>query len=121
MRSIGRHFVFAFFICAAAGCTSEVTLSVPDMMCEESCAVKVREVLSKQVGVRSVKVDFPSRTATVAVRGSSFSTDQAIAALVDHGFEEARLKTVGPALPASRTPPASQEAPRAIPPDAVVD
>jgi copper chaperone CopZ len=113
MRSIGRYFVFAFFICAAAGCTAEVTLSVPDMMCEESCAVKVREVLAKQEGVQSVKVDFPSRTATLAVRGSSFSTEQAIAALVDHGFEEATLKTQDfPVKPVKQTP--NMTAPRTI-------
>jgi copper chaperone CopZ len=110
------------FVCAAvlflSGCTSEVTLSVPDMMCEESCAVKVREVLSKQEGVQSVKVDFPSRTATLAVRGSSFSTDQAIAALVDHGFEEARLKTGdSPALPETKAVEIETQLP--VPPAAI--
>jgi copper chaperone CopZ len=83
---------------AVTGCTTEVVLSVPDMMCEESCAVKVREVLSEQPGVKRVKVDFPNRTATLAVRQSSFNVDRAIAALVDHGFDEARLKTDDPAM-----------------------
>jgi mercuric ion binding protein len=78
-----------------AGCTSSVTLAVPDMMCEESCAVKVREVLSKQEGVSSVKVDFPRRTATVVVRPSKFDAERAVAALVDHGFDEARRAKPG--------------------------
>jgi mercuric ion binding protein len=78
---------------AVTGCTTEVVLSVPDMMCEESCAVKVREVLSEQPGVKRVKVDFPHRTATLAVHQSDFDVNRAIAALVDHGFDEARLKS----------------------------
>jgi copper chaperone CopZ len=77
------------------GCTTEIVLSVPDMMCEESCAVKVREVLSDQPGVARVSVDFPSRTATLAVRRSRFDADRAIAALVDHSFENSRVKSSG--------------------------
>jgi copper chaperone CopZ len=84
---------FCALVLLLAGCTTEVVLSVPDMMCEESCAVKVREVLSEQPGVKRVNVDFPKRTATLAVRESSFDAEQALAALVDHGFDEARLKT----------------------------
>jgi len=105
-----------------SGCTSEVTLSVPDMMCEESCAVKVREVLSKQEGVQSVKVDFPSRTATLAVRESNFSTEQAIAALVDHGFDEAALKTaVAPPTVSSSASATSDASPTAVPKAAAGD
>jgi copper chaperone CopZ len=70
-------------------------LSVPDMMCEESCAVKVHDVLAKQEGVREVKVNFPHRTATLSVSRSQFDIDRAIAALVDHGFEEAHLVEPG--------------------------
>jgi copper chaperone CopZ len=91
------------------GCTTEVVLSVPDMMCEESCAVKVNEVLSKQPGVARVNVDFPNRTATLAVKPSEFDLDAAIAALVDYGFEESRLKTGdSPVLTSvAPTPPAA--------------
>ncbi|MEX2316663.1 MAG: heavy-metal-associated domain-containing protein [Pirellulales bacterium] len=75
------------------GCASEVTLSVPDMMCEEGCAAKVREVLSEQPGVKQVRVDFPNRTATLGVNKAKFDVEQAVAVLVDHGFEHSRLKT----------------------------
>jgi mercuric ion binding protein len=81
-----------------SGCASEVTLAVPDMMCEESCAVKVHDVLAKQDGVRSVQVDFPHRTATLSVSNSRFNIENAIAALVDHGFEEARAAKPGEIL-----------------------
>ena len=44
-----------------------VEFSVPDMMCPESCAVKVKEILSEQPGAKEVVVDFDSKTATVAI------------------------------------------------------
>jgi copper chaperone CopZ len=81
------------------------------MMCEDGCAVKVREVLSKQPGVKRVKVDFPKRVAILAVDKSEFSTDDAVAALVDHGFEHSKLKTDNlPVAPIDRTqPPAAAQ------------
>jgi copper chaperone CopZ len=104
-----------FLLIVSAGCTSEVVLAVPDMMCEESCAVKVREVLSAQEGVNSVKVDFPNRTATLAVRPSQFDADQTIAALMDHGFDEARRAkpgevTVTPSVTTATTTNATESA-----------
>ena len=119
MDSTARYIALIVVTLAVAGCSSEVTFSVPDMMCEESCAVKVHEVLSKQAGVKRVNVDFPSRTATLAVNQSKFDADQAIAALVDHGFEEARLRTGDspaktPSAPStSSTTPASDAVPPA--------
>jgi copper chaperone CopZ len=92
---------------ALTGCTSEVVLAVPDMMCEESCAVKVREVLAEQPGVRRVNVDFPKRIATLSIDNSHFSADAAVAALVDHGFEDSKLKTDNlPVIPTSQSIPA---------------
>lgn len=76
----------------AAGAPT-VELSVPDMMCEESCAAKVREVLAAQPGAVDVKVDFPARTAYVAVEKSKFDVDAAIAALVDHGFDKTQVRS----------------------------
>jgi copper chaperone CopZ len=109
---------YSRLICAIAfgalltGCTSEVTLSVPDMMCEDGCAVKVRKILSEQPGVRRAEVDFPNRTATVRVYPSQFSADAAVAALVDYGFDHSQLKSgaSGPASPRAATsiaPPAA--------------
>ena len=63
-----------------------VEFSVPDMMCEASCAVKVREILSQQAGVKDVKVDFEHKLAVVAVDQDTFDADEAIAQLVDHQF-----------------------------------
>jgi copper chaperone CopZ len=83
------------------GCTTEVTLSVPDMMCEDGCAVQVNKILSQQPGVYRVKVDFPNRTATVGVRASQFDSSAAVAELVDHGFENSRLYTSDAILPAN--------------------
>jgi copper chaperone CopZ len=95
MMRVVRNSVCSAALFLLTGCTTEVVLSVPDMMCEESCAVKVREVLAEQPGVKRVRVDFPNRTATLAVRESKFDADRALDALVDHGFDEARLKANG--------------------------
>ena len=96
----------ATLLVALAGCTSEVVLSVPDMMCEESCAVKVREVLAEQPGVQRVNVDFPKRVARLSVSMSNFSADGAVAALVDHGFENSKLKTNNAQVVPTRNPAA---------------
>jgi len=63
------------------------------MMCPESCAVKVKEILSEQPGAKEVVVDFDSKTATVAIEEGKFDADAAIAALVDHGFDHSTLKS----------------------------
>jgi copper chaperone CopZ len=70
-----------------------VEFSVPDMMCPESCAVKVKEILSEQPGAKEVVVDFDAKTATVAVDKDKFDPQAAIAALVDHAFDHSQLKT----------------------------
>ncbi|HVT27449.1 MAG TPA: heavy-metal-associated domain-containing protein [Lacipirellulaceae bacterium] len=82
----------------AAGAPT-VEFSVPDMMCPESCAPKVKEILSKQPGAKEVIVDFPSKTATVAIDKSKFDPKQAIAALVDHQFDHSTLKDISAAGP----------------------
>ena len=65
---------------------------VPGMMCETSCAVKTKEILSKVPGARDVVVDFPTKTATVAIDEGEFDAQLAIAELVDHGFDHSTLK-----------------------------
>jgi copper chaperone CopZ len=69
-----------------------VEFSVPDMMCPEGCGAKVKEILSEQPGATDVYVDFPNKTATVAVDKDKFDTGKAIAALVDHQFNHSALK-----------------------------
>lgn len=71
-----------------------VEFSAPDMMCEQSCAKKVKEILSGQPGAKEVVVDFDSKTAKVAVeKDSKFDANAAIAALVDHGFKNSAIKS----------------------------
>jgi copper chaperone CopZ len=82
----------------AAGAPT-VEFNVPDMMCPESCAPKVKEILSKQPGAKDVVVDFPSKTATVAIDKDKFDPDKAIAALADHQFNHSTLKDTSAAGP----------------------
>ncbi|MCC6492289.1 MAG: heavy-metal-associated domain-containing protein [Pirellulales bacterium] len=68
-----------------------VAFSVPDMMCEFSCVPTVRDALAKQPGVKEVKVELETKTATVAVDKDQFDPDAAIAALVDLQFTNTTL------------------------------
>lgn len=70
-----------------------VEFSVPDMMCEDSCCPQVRETLAAQPGVKDVKVELETHTATVAVDKDKFDADKAIAALVDLQFVHTKLLT----------------------------
>jgi copper chaperone CopZ len=56
------------------------------MMCEESCAKTVREILAAQEGVRDVVVQFDQRQATCQVDPRKFKADAAIAELADQDF-----------------------------------
>jgi copper chaperone CopZ len=76
----------------AAGALT-VEFNVPDMMCRESCVEKTREILAQQPGAQEVRVDFDTKTATVAVEAGKFNADDAIAALVDHGFDHSTVKS----------------------------
>jgi copper chaperone CopZ len=69
-----------------------VKFSVPDMMCPEGCGAKVKEILSEQPGAKDVLVDFPAKTAKVAVDKDKFDAKQAVAALKDHQFKNSALK-----------------------------
>ena len=68
-------------------------IHVPDMMCEIACPPAVKEVLTAQAGVKDVKIDFETKTATVAVDEASFDGEAAVAALVDYQFSNAKLLT----------------------------
>ncbi len=69
-----------------------VEFSVPDMMCPEGCGAKVKEILSQQPGAKDVLVDFPAKTAKVAIDKDKFDAKQAKAALIDHQFKNSTLK-----------------------------
>jgi copper chaperone CopZ len=74
-----------------AGGAPTVTFSVPNMMCEDSCVPTVRETLAAQPGVKDVKVELATKTATVAVDEEKFDSQKAIAALVDLQFTDTKL------------------------------
>ena len=69
-----------------------IEFSVPDMMCPEGCGAKVKEILSEQPGATDVFVDFPARTATVAIDKDKFDAKQAVAATKDHQFNHSAVK-----------------------------
>src|SRR5215212_3907767 len=81
-----------------------VEFSVPDMMCPEGCGAKVKEILSEQPGAKDVLVDFPAKTAKVAVDKDKFDAKKAIAALKDCQFKNSALKDVGAAAVTSSSP-----------------
>ena len=68
-----------------------ISFSVPDMMCQHACAVKVKEALAAQPGVEEVKVDFEAKLATVAIDQDLFDPDAAVATLIDYQFTNSEL------------------------------
>lgn len=70
-----------------------VEFSVPDMMCADSCVPQVRKILAAQPGVKDVKVELATKTATVAVDKDKFDPSAAVAALVDVQFKKTALMT----------------------------
>ena len=83
-----------------------IEFSLPDMMCEDGCAATVKDILSRQPGAKDVVVDFAAKTATVAIDERAFAADQAIADLVDKGFDHSAL-----AGDATTSEPPATEAP----------
>jgi copper chaperone CopZ len=70
-----------------------VEFALPDMMCEDGCAQAVKDILTRQPGAKDVRVDFEAKTATVAVDEGAFDSQQALAALIDKGFDKSVLAT----------------------------
>lgn len=68
-----------------------IELSVPDMMCEQSCVPAVRKALAARPGVKDVKVDLATKSAVVAIDKDKFDADAAVADLVDLGFKETKV------------------------------
>jgi copper chaperone CopZ len=64
------------------------------MMCEDGCAQAVEDILGGQPGVKDVQVDFEGKTATVAIEDGVFDSQQALAALVDKGFDNSKLASI---------------------------
>ena len=68
-------------------------LHVPNMYCQHACVAKVKEILASQEGVKDVKIDFDTKTATLAISKAAFNAEAALAALVDHQFNDSKLIT----------------------------
>jgi copper chaperone CopZ len=91
-----------------------VQFEVPDMMCEEGCAVAVKQVLEAQPGAVEVKVEFDKKLATVAVDEDKFDSDAAVAALFDKQFPNSKLvvapeKPVAPSAPETPAEPETKD------------
>lgn len=69
-----------------------VEFNVPDMMCPEGCGEATRQILADQDGAIDVQIDFPAKTAVVAVDRESFDAGKALDELIDHGFENSSVK-----------------------------
>jgi len=66
-------------------------IHVPDMMCQFACPPAVKKVLTAQAGVKEVKIDYETKTATVAIDETTFDGEAAVAALVDYQFGNSKL------------------------------
>jgi copper chaperone CopZ len=93
----------------AAGAPT-VEFNLPDMMCEDGCALAVEDILERQPGATEVRVDFEGKTATVAIQEGSFDAEQALAALVDKGFDHSALKEGAAETQAAGGPDAKPQA-----------
>ncbi len=91
-----------------------VNFAVEGMMCEAACASKVHEILAGQPGVVDAKVDYPAKTATVAIEEDAFDAEAALAALADYQFEG---KLLDGAAPATTEPIEEADVPAVATPD----
>jgi copper chaperone CopZ len=97
---MGRIFLAVVMFFGAIGCGPEgteeaaeisrdltrVSLHVEGMMCEDSCAKTVKEILASQPGVQNVVVNFENKEALCQVDPLAFDTKAAMAELADRGF-----------------------------------
>ncbi len=63
-----------------------VVLSVKEMMCQEGCAKKVEEILTKAPGVKKATVRFDEKQAHLVVDPSAFDADKAVSELKTAGY-----------------------------------
>jgi copper chaperone CopZ len=69
-----------------AAALARLSLHVDGMMCADSCAKTVEEILAAQPGVREVQVSFEASQAICHVDPELFEPDIAIAELADQDF-----------------------------------
>lgn len=65
---------------------TNVSLHVEGMMCVDSCAKRVEEILAAQPGVQAVVVDYEQEQATCRIDPRTFNSEAAVAELADKGF-----------------------------------
>jgi len=80
-------FITAFLLAvpALAADTARVELSVPGMDCE-ACPITVRKALEKTPGVRSAKVDFPTKSAVVEYDARVTSPERLMKSTANAGY-----------------------------------
>ena len=89
-----------------------IVFGVSGMMCEDGCAVTVRELLVRQPGVLDAEVDFPAAQATVIVRPEVFDPQAAIKSLADYKYV---ATFVDPEAEPTEQPSEEPESPDAAP------
>jgi len=82
--------ITAFFLAApvSAADTARIELSVPGMDCE-ACPITVRKALEKTPGVKSAKVDFPTRSAVVEYDARVTSPERLMKSTANAGYPSA--------------------------------
>jgi copper chaperone CopZ len=121
-----RAHVVAVLLLSIAGCADSpasavfnaaqaptVEFDLPDMMCEDGCAQAVEDILQRQAGVKEVQVNFAGRTAMVVIDEVAFDSQQALAALIDKGFDNSKLAGDANQAPPSQSPPEAEPQPAA--------
>ena len=90
---------------AAAALSSDtivVFLKIEGMMCQNNCGTTVHNALQSVMGVKSVKVSFPSATATVTLTESCSSKESLTSDLIESvenvGFDACVLSTTEPSF-----------------------
>ena len=80
--------VFLLAVPVLAADTARVELSVPGMDCE-ACPITVRKALEKTPGVKSAKVDFPTKSAVVEYDPRVTSPERLMESTANAGYRSA--------------------------------
>ncbi len=88
MRLATLVIAFLLSVPVAAADTARIELSVPGMDCE-ACPITVRKALEKTPGVKSAKVDFPTRSAVVEYDPRVTSPERLMKSTANAGYPSA--------------------------------
>ncbi len=88
MRLVTFITAFLLAVPVLAADTARVELSVPGMDCE-ACPITVRKALEKTPGVKSAKVDFPTKSAVVEYDPRVTSPERLMESTANAGYRSA--------------------------------